>query len=80
MTPFESKKVNFLLNKPMLEKPAPPVAYVVKFAREYLNRVKHVRNAMKMNLIMFIGPSEQFLFYKKIRLLHKILNLLSKPL
>ena len=47
-TPFEVENVNFLLNKQMLEKAAPAVAYVVKFASEYLTRLKHARKAIKM--------------------------------
>ena len=48
LTPFEVEYVNFLLNKPMLEKAAPAVGYVVKFASEYLTQLKHARKAIKM--------------------------------
>ena len=44
-TPFEVENVNFVLNKPMLEKAAPAVAYEMN---EYLIRLKHAMNTIKM--------------------------------
>ena len=45
LTPLELKSGNFLLNKPLLQRTAPAVPYVVS---KYLNQLKHGRNAIKM--------------------------------